>query len=57
MTVRCEKCGARAPVVEVNDHGRLFYGVDCPRCGLHIPHAVYEPGRVSRVLHAPTLDG
>jgi hypothetical protein len=28
-----------AQVVEVNDHGRLFYGVDCPRCGLYIPHA------------------
>ena len=25
--------------MEVNDHGRLFYAVDCPRCGLHIPHA------------------
>jgi hypothetical protein len=38
-TVRCEGCQRRARVVEVNDHGRLFYALDCPHCGLHIPHA------------------
>jgi hypothetical protein len=37
--VECEQCETASPVVEVDDHGRVFYGVDCPRCGLHVPHA------------------
>jgi hypothetical protein len=48
MTVRCGSCQRRARVVEVNDHGRLFYALDCPRCGLHIPHAPSRQDRAPR---------
>lgn len=39
MLVRCGNCQQPAPVVEVNDRGRLYFALDCQSCGLHIPHA------------------
>jgi hypothetical protein len=54
VVVGCERCGSPSPVVEVDEHGRVFYGLDCPRCGLHVPHGVVSelpssPERSERV--------
>jgi hypothetical protein len=39
VTVNCGNCQRPARVVEVDDHGTVFYALDCPRCGLYVPHA------------------
>ena len=47
VIIRCDACQQPARVVEVNDHGRLFYGIDCPRCGLYVPHAVAHENEIA----------